>query len=257
VNRQTRWIIGFWTMVVLFLSGCEAVLPTAVHTIDRTKWWNALFIGPLSDVIDFLAKALWNEYGLAILGLTIIIRLCILPLTIKQYQSSKQMQKIRPELLEIQKKHKGDTKKMNEALMNLYAKHGVSPVSGCLPMLIQMPILISLYYAILGNPSIWNHDFLWLALGKADPYYVLPILAACTTFLQQETMKSQMPQNMRNIMLIFPVLIFMMSINFPSALVLYWVYSNTISIIQNIFLYKNDVARSNDTNDQKKKRLTR
>lgn len=236
MKKRSLWSIGFLFLSFIFLSGCE--IAQTGYTIDRAKWWNALFIGPLSDLIDFLASIFFNEYGIAILVLTIMIRLLVLPLTLKQYQSSKEMRKLRPDILEIQKKHKGDPRKMNEEMMNLYTKHGVSPLSGCFPMLIQMPIWISLYYAIMGNQSIWNHDFLWLALGKADPYYILPILATLTTFLQQETMKSQMPENMRMIMLIFPVMILIISINFPAGLVLYWVYSNIISVIQNIILYR-------------------
>lgn len=235
-NKRVLFL-GLGFIALMMLTGCSATLD---YNIDRTQWWNYYGVGPLSDLIDFLASWMNNQYGWAILILTVMIRLVIFPLTLKQYQSTKQARIFRPELVEIQKKYKADPAKLREEMMKLYQKHGVNPMGGCLPMLVQMPILFALYHAILGNDHIRDHDFLWLQLGEADPFYILPIVAAVTTFLQQEMMKSQIPANMQTIMLIFPVMIFVVSLNFPSALVLYWVYSNLITIVQNYFLYRND-----------------
>ena len=220
--------------LIFFLTGCSAT----EFTIDRDSIWGRYAVGPLSDSLDWFAKLLFDEYGLALLVITVIVRLIVLPLTLKQYRSSKQMQALQPELKKIREKYSTDTKKQQEETMKLFQKNGVNPLSGCFPLLVQMPVLFALYYAILGNPEIREHDFLWVQLGTADATLILPILAAVTTFLQQFMMQSQMPSNMKFLLILFPVLIFVTSINFPSALVLYWVYSNLFTIVQTYFIYK-------------------
>lgn len=230
-RRHVKWAA---LLPFLLLMGCSAT----EYTINRENPWNRYIVGPLSDALDYLANVLFDQYGLAILVITIIVRLLILPLTIKQFRSSKQMQVLQPELKKIRDKFKTDPRKQQEETMKLFQQHGVNPLSGCFPLLIQMPILIALYNSILGNPYIREHNFLWMQLGAADPFYVLPILAAITTFLQQKMMQSQMPANMQSLLFIFPILILVMSLQFPSALVLYWVYSNIFTIIQSYFIYK-------------------
>lgn len=232
LSRRLKWAA---LLPFIFLAGCT---PSSNYTIDRSGFWNRYIVGPLSDALDWLASVLFNEYGLAILVITIIVRLAILPLTLKQYKSSKQMQAIQPELMKIREKYATDPKKQQEETMKLFQQNGVNPMAGCFPLLIQMPVLIALYNSILGNPNIREHTFLWLQLGEKDPYYILPILAAITTFAQQKMMQSQMPANMRAMMMIFPILILVMSLQFPSALVLYWVYSNVFTIVQSYFIYK-------------------
>ncbi len=125
--------------------------------------------------------------------------------------------------------------------MKLFQTHGVNPMAGCLPLFIQMPILIALYNAIVRNGSIYEHSFLWMQLGKPDPYYVLPAIAAVTTYIQQKVMTASQPQMnnpMQNIMFIFSGAdFFVMSMNFASALPLYWIFSNTFTIVQTYFIY--------------------
>lgn len=227
-----------WALLAPFvlLAGCSSATEM---TINRDGFWGGTFVGPLSDALDWLANSLFGEqYGLAILVITIIVRLIILPLTLKQYRSSKKMQALQPQLNELRQKYASDPKKQQEETMKLFQQHGVNPLSGCFPLLVQMPVLIALYQAILGNPHIRDHSFLWVQLGSPDPFYILPILAAVTTFLQQKMMQAQMPQNMQILLIIFPVLIFVMSLQFPSALVLYWFYSNLFTIVQSYFIYK-------------------
>lgn len=234
MSLQRHWKWALLAPLVL-LAGCGT---TTEMTINREGFWGGTFVGPLSDALDWLAAALFNEYGLAILVITIIVRLIILPLTLKQYKSSKQMQAIQPQLKELREKYSTDPQKQQEETMKLFQKHGVNPLSGCFPLLVQMPVLIALYQSILGNPHIRDHDFLWVQLGSPDTLYILPILAAVTTFLQQKMMQSTMPQNMQMLMFIFPILILVMSLSFPSALVLYWFYSNLFTIVQSYFIYK-------------------
>src|SRR5690606_20493108 len=149
----------------------------------------------------------------SILIVTIIIRFLILPLTIKQYRSSKRMQEIQPDIKKLQEKYKDDPRKQQEETMKLFQQHGVNPLAGCMPLFVQMPILIALYHAIMRNGEISSHSFLWLQLGEKDPFFILPILAAATTYLQQKMMANNMPNQMRAIMVIFPVLIFVMAMS--------------------------------------------
>jgi YidC/Oxa1 family membrane protein insertase len=152
------------------------------------------------------------------------------------------MQALQPELLKLRDKYKNDQQKYQEEMMKLYQKHNVNPLAGCLPILIQMPILLALYNAIMYNPAIRGEhsQFLWMDLSEPDKFYILPILAALTTYIQQKMITSQTPNTnnpMQGIMIIFPILIFVMSISFPSALPLYWVYSNLFTLVQTYFIY--------------------
>lgn len=237
-----RRIRRLWPLaaMVLLLAGCGSTAPI---TEERKGVWDTFFVGPLSDLLDLLAKWLFNEYGLAILVLTIIIRLLILPLTIKQLNSTRKMQELQPELQKIQKKYKDDVQKQQQEMMKLYQQHNINPMAGCLPLLIQMPILVALYNAIYRNPAIAEHNFLWLQLGEPDPYYILPIIAALTTFLQSRISLSMSPnaqqqKQMQVIFMIFPIMIFVMSMQFAAALPLYWIYSNLFSIVQTYYLYR-------------------
>ena len=234
-RRRIHYALLF-AAFVLFLSGCSS--SQQLKPIDPANGiWDHYFVYPLSWLLNWFAGQLWGSYGLSILVVTIIIRLIVLPLTLKQYRSSKAMQAIQPEMAKIKEKYKDNPQKQQEETMKLFQKSGVNPLAGCLPLLVQMPILIALYNAIMRNSEISQHTFLWMQLGTPDPYYVLPTLAAITTWLQQKVMGSQMNPQMRSLMIIFPVLIFVMSMSFASALPLYWVYSNLFTVVQSYFLY--------------------
>ncbi|WP_281883267.1 membrane protein insertase YidC [Paenibacillus sp. YYML68] len=232
---MTRRLLKYMPLAaLLLLAGCS----TEISPIDReNSVWDKYFVGPLSDALDWFADLTGGQYGLSILIVTIIIRLVILPLTLKQYKSSKRMQEVQPELKKLQTKYKDDPKKVQEETMKLFQKEGVNPLAGCLPILVQMPILIALYNAIMRNEHIGEHTFLWMQLGEKDPYYVLPLLAALTTYIQQKMMAHQMTPQMQSLMIIFPVLIFVMAMNFAAALPLYWVFSNIFTVVQTYFIY--------------------
>jgi YidC/Oxa1 family membrane protein insertase len=227
--------IGF----LLLATGCS--MDPASDPIDpEGSFWDRYFVNPLSQMLDWFASHMGGEYGLSILVVTIIIRFLILPLMIKQYKSSRAMQVLQPEIQEIRKKHKDNQQKLQEETMKLFQKHGVNPLAGCLPILIQMPILIALYGAIMRNPEIANHNFLWMDLGAPDPFWIIPILAGITTYLQQKFMAITMTPQMQAMMFILPVMILVMAGTFASALALYWVYSNVFTIVQSYFMYRND-----------------
>lgn len=237
---MSRRLYKFWPLVlmVLLLAGCSNTKVALKSGAERTGIWDTYFVGPLSDTLDWFANHFGGSYGLSILVVTIIIRLIILPLTLKQYRSSKQMQALQPELQKIKQKHKDDARKQQEETMKLFQQHGVNPMAGCFPVVIQMPVLIALYNAIMRNPEIFHDSFLWLQLGQKDPYFILPTLAAITTFVQQKFMSAQTPQQMQTLLFIFPVMIFVMSMQFAAALPLYWIYSNIFTIVQSYFIYR-------------------
>jgi YidC/Oxa1 family membrane protein insertase len=227
--------------MILVLSGCSSSSSSAPIDPSTANFFVKYFVLPLSETLDWFADHLWGQYGLSILFVTIIIRLIILPLTLKQYKSSKKMQELQPEMKKLKEKYKDDAKKQQEETMKLFQSNGVNPLAGCFPVIVQMPILIALYQSIMRNQHIHEHTFLWLNLGKPDHFYILPLIAAATTFVQQKFMSTQMNSQMQSLMFIFPVLIFVMSMNFASALPLYWVYSNLFTIVQSYFIYGNPI----------------
>lgn len=184
----------------------------------------------------------WS-YGLAIITFTIIVRLLLLPLNIKQTKSQAKMQLIQPELQKIQAKYKNDPQKSQEEIMKLYKEHGANPMSGCLPLLIQMPILFAMYYVYSNLKGIGGVSFLWLKdLSKPDQWYILPILSTVTTYISSLMIapKTDSPQAKQMSTMNTGMAIFMgfMSINFQSALVLYWVTNNLIQMSQTLIMKK-------------------
>lgn len=247
--RNRKWLVVVLLIgIMAVLAGCAPTdQTTTTADLQTGNFWEKNVVYWFALMLDTFADWFGGSYGLSILVLTIIVRTLILPLTLKQYKSSKAMQALQPEMKKIREKYKDNPQKQQEETMKLFQQHQVNPLAGCLPLLIQMPIFIALYNAIYWNPEIRNHTFLWLELGSKDPYYILPLLAAITTYVQTKMMP-QTPNNpMQSIMFIFPVLIFVMAMNFPAALPLYWVFSNLYTIIQNYFLY----VRSSDKGKSK------
>ncbi len=186
------------------------------------------------------------SYGIAIIILTIAIKAVLAPLTAKQVKSMKGMQKLQPKMKEIQKKYKNDPQKAQQEIAKMYKELGVNPLSGCLPLLVQMPFLIAIFYALQGYPYDPAYEsFLWLpSLGEADHLYILPVLSALSTFVMSKQTagdNSGVAAGQQKIMQIFmPLFIGYISLNFPSGLVIYWVVSNVFQMIQQFFIYRND-----------------
>lgn len=220
----------------LLATGCTLDPRSMPEVSPDNGFWDKYFVYPLYVSLDWFAELFFNDYGLAILAVTIIIRLLILPLTIKQLKSSKAMQALQPEMQKLQKKYKDNQQKLQEEMMKLFQKHNVNPMSGCLPILVQMPILIAFYQAIMRNDHIREASFLWLQLGSPDQFYILPLVAALTTYLQQKMIGANMNPQMKMMMTIMPAMIFFIALTLPSALSLYLVYGNVFSIVQSYFL---------------------
>ena len=212
-------------------------------------FFGSLF-APIENLLHFVIELLYSitekmgfgSYGLAIILLTVVIKMILYPLTAKQIQSMKAMQILQPKLKKLQEKYKDNPQLMQQKLAALYKDAGVNPLAGCLPMLIQMPILMGMYYALFNfDYGGVEPSFLWLpSLSQTDPTYVLPILSALTTFLQQKMSMTEMTSQTRTLMIIMPLFIGWISLNFPSGLVLYWVTMNIVQIAQQWWLSQKD-----------------
>lgn len=185
------------------------------------------------------------NYGLAIITMTVVIKLILWPLTQKQIQSMKDMMKIQPKMDEIRKRYANDKERMNLELANLYKTSKINPLSGCLPLALQFPIMIGIFYGIRDFQYVGPTNFLWMeSLSNPDPWYILPVLSAATTFI---TSKQSMPAkgegssplNSKMMTYFMPVFIGYISITFPAGLVLYWVVMNLMQILQQTLMDRN------------------
>ncbi|MFI8709708.1 YidC family membrane integrase SpoIIIJ [Bacillus sp. NPDC077411] len=244
--------IGLLVMLIAVMAiaaGCNQT--NQPITSQSTGIWNEYFVYPLSQLITYFAKLFGNNYGLAIVVTTLIIRFALLPLMIKQTKSTKAMQVLQPEMAKLKEKYsskdQATQQKLQQEMMQLYQKHGINPLAGCLPIFIQMPILFAFYHAIIRTSEIKQHSFLWFDLGHADPYYILPIVAAITTFIQQKlAMAGTAGQNPQMAMMLWlmPIMILVFAINFPAALSLYWVVGNIFGIAQTYLIKGPDLKAS-------------
>lgn len=188
---------------------------------------------------NFTVSAGMANYGLAIIILTIAIKLLMYPLTVKQIKSMKAMQDLQPKMKALQEKYKDNKEKLNTEMAKLYKDAGVNPLAGCLPLLIQMPFLIAIFFAIKDYQYLQQPNFLWMTdLAQPDPTYVLPVLSAATTWLQQKQTTTEMTQQNKMMMIFMPLFIGYISLTFPGGLVLYWVVSNVVQIAQQWWMYR-------------------
>lgn len=233
-----------------------------------TEIWNLLIMEPMLNLLMLLYSVLFNNFVLAIVGLTIVVRLLTFPLTQRQIRSMKAMQNLQPEIQKLQKKYAKDREKLSAATMELYREHGVNPMMGCLPLLIQMPIWIGLYQSIYqalgGTPEQFvvlsqrlyhtipfmhdiaarslplNSQFLWLDLGRPDPWYVLPVFVVAVFWLQQKltaqpAVDPSQAQMNRTMQMMMPLMFGVITLQVASGLAVYWVASGALQIIQQGF----------------------
>ena len=203
----------------------------------------------LGAFYDITSAAGLESYGYPIILLTILIKVVTYPLTVKQIQSMKAMQEIQPKMKKIQEKYKNNPQMLQQKTGELFREAGVNPLAGCLPLLVQMPILMGMYYALfnLAYPSEAAAVFLWLpSMSDPDPLYILPVLSALTTFIQQKMTSTEMNAQMKIMMTVMPLFIGWISLNFPSGLVLYWVTMNLVQIAQQWWMYRSEGAAAKE-----------
>lgn len=202
------------------------------------------FIQWFSDVINLIYTLTVQiglpSYGLAIIFMTIMIKLVMFPLTQKQMRSMRAMQEIQPKTKWIQEKYKDDQQLMQKKIMELYKEHGVNPMGGCLPLVIQMPIFIAFYQSLykFNYLDAAHKGFLWIPdISQPDPFFILAILAALTTYLQQRISMVQNNDPTQKALLYFmPLMMAWIAFKMPAGLPLYWVVFNILGILQQLYV---------------------
>jgi YidC/Oxa1 family membrane protein insertase len=209
----------------------------------------------ISNLLGTLLHVIYNlvnNYGIAIILFTVVVRLALLPLTFKQTKSMKEMQVIQPKIKEIQEKYKNNKEVLNQKVMEVYQKHNVNPMAGCLPLLVQFPILIGLFRAlrdpakyVFGSPEVYasiNSNFLWLENLSNPDLWILPILAAITTYLSSKMMQPKLKKGQKQdqtqmmMLYFFPLMMLVWGRSFPAGLTLYWVVGNLFQMTQQFFI---------------------
>lgn len=197
------------------------------------------FCVPLLWLMNFFAAhAPGQNYGVAIILLTVLVKIVFYPLTQKSMRSMKQMQALQPQLNALRARYRSDPQRFQREQMELFRKHRVNPMGGCLPMIVQIPIFYALYLTIQYSVELQGAPFiLWIRdLSKMDPYYVLPILMGISMLVQQLMTPTVGDPRQARVMLIMPVIFTVMFIQFPTGLVLYWLVNNLLSIAQQYLL---------------------
>ena len=231
-KSKPKWLWVVALTLTFSLTGC-GMYPSAPGKWPHGFWGSIL--QAVSHVITYFAN--YVGYGLALIIVTIIVRLLILPLMIRQIKFSKSMQQLQPKVNEIRSRHKGDNQKIQQETMKLYQEHGFNPMSGCLPMVVQLPILYALFGAIEGNVALHKATFLHIfQLGQPDHTYILPILAGITTYLSSRVMMTGQDTQQKMMLFIMPIFVFFMATRFASGLALYWVVGNMFMAVQSYFI---------------------
>lgn len=201
--------------------------------------WFSAIAKPMLYSLKFFYRFVGN-YGIAIIIITVILKVLFFPLTHKSYKSMKQMSKLQPKMAALKEKYKNDKDAMNRAVMELYRDNKVNPLGGCLPMVVQIPVFFALYKALMFSIELRHAPFMfWITdLSSKDPYYVTPIIMGASMFVQQKMTPSNMDEMQQKIMLGLPVIFTFMFLNFPSGLVLYWLVNNILTIGQQMYINK-------------------
>lgn len=223
---------------VLGLTVLLAACSNKPITSHSTGIWDNYIVYNCSQFIIWLSK-IFGGYGMGIIIFTILIRIIILPLMYYQSKSMVKTQELAPKLKELQKKYSSRDRETMQKLQaeqqKLYREAGVNPFASMLPLLVQLPVMWALYQAIWRTNVLKTGSFLWLQLGKTDPYFVLPILAAVFTFISSWLSMASMPEKnsmTTSMTYIMPIFIFIMALQFSAAITLYWVVSNAFQVVQ-------------------------
>lgn len=249
VPKDNRYVIGAITPAI-------TVLPETIGSIEQK-----IYIGPKTQsqlekiapgleltvdygVLWFLAKPLFwcldkfygltGNWGWAIVLVTLMLKLIFFKLSAAGYKSMANMRRVQPRLMAIKDRYKGDRTRLNQAMMDIYKKEKINPLGGCFPILIQIPVFIALYWALLESVELRQAPFtLWLKdLSSPDQYYVLPLLMGATMLIQQKLNPAPMDPIQQKVMSVLPIVFTIFFAFFPSGLVLYWVVNNVLSIAQ-------------------------
>jgi YidC/Oxa1 family membrane protein insertase len=192
--------------------------------------------------IEFFVRYL-HSYGLAIVLVTVLVRVVLAPISIRQFESMRQMQLLQPEMKALQERYKGDPQKLQQAQAELFREYKVNPFAGCLPLLLQLPFLWGLFYALM-HINYHNAGFIWIPnLSGRDPYYILPLLSGLTTLLSTQMTSSASLQTQDRtqqivMMLLMPAIIVYFTIRYPAGLALYWTVSQILTVGQQWLFFR-------------------
>ncbi len=244
------YMIGYKTLVpVTVAAGQKASVGTALYAGPKEQarlekeseglkltvdyGWLTIIAAPLFWLLEWLHRLVGN-WGWAIILLTIIIKAAFYPLSVASYRSMAQMRKMQPRMQALKERYGDDRQKLNQAMMELYKTEKINPLGGCLPILIQIPVFIALYWVLLESVEMRQAPFaLWLKdLSSPDPYYVLPVLMGATMLIQQWLNPQPVDPIQKKLMYALPVVFTGMFLFFPAGLVLYWVVQNILSVAQ-------------------------
>lgn len=256
LNNQGQAIIGFKAPLVTVAPGTEQTvsaklwlgpklqdeMAAAAENLDLTVdyGWLWFIAQPLFKLLHFLQSFVVN-WGLAIVLTTFVVRGIMYPLTKAQYTSMAKMRMLQPKLAALRERHGDDRQKMSQGMMELYKKEKVNPLGGCLPILVQMPIFISLYWVLMESVELRHAPFfLWINdLSVRDPYFVLPILMGASMFMIQKMSPTTVTDPMQQkVMQFMPIIFTFFFLWFPAGLTLYWLVSNVVTITQQWYIFR-------------------
>jgi YidC/Oxa1 family membrane protein insertase len=197
--------------------------------------------GLISDVLESF-HSLGVPWWLSIVLLTVLVRAVLFPLTIRQVKNMRAMQELKPELESIKGKYKNDRRKQQEATMELYKERRINPLAGFLPVLVQVPVFITMYQVIRNHeetfPSFASGGLLWFTdLTRADPYFILPVLSASILVAAGRISSRNVDPRQRRMMQLLPLAFTAFLMRFPAGLFVYWLTSNTVTLLQNFLIY--------------------
>ena len=209
----------------------KAVAPNLERTVDYGWLW--LIAEPLFWLLDWIHGVIGN-WGFSIIALTMLIKLVFFHLSATSYKSMARMRKLQPRVMDLRDRFSGDKQKLNQAMMELYKKEKINPLGGCLPILVQIPVFISLYWVLLESVALRQAPFIfWINdLSVHDPYFVLPVMMGITMLAQQRLNPAPPDPMQARIMMALPFVFTFLFLFFPSGLVLYWFINNLLSIAQ-------------------------
>lgn len=204
-----------------------------LQKINRTKIGDFGFLNTMMLKTLRLFYSWIPNYGVAIILLTLLVRLILYPLTLNQTKSMAKMQKLQPKLKDLQDRYRDDPQKMNEEVMKLYTKEKVNPLGGCLPLLLQLPVIMALYNTFRIAVELRKASFLWMSdLSKGDPYLILPIAIAALMYYQQGM--SNIDPQQKQAMAFMPMMMFVITWSLPSGLLVYWFASSILGLLQQL-----------------------
>ena len=195
--------------------------------------WLTVLAYPIFVLLNWINKLVVN-WGVSIILLTVLIKLAFYPLSAAGYKSMAKMRKLAPRLQHLKERYGDDRQKLHEGMMKIYQEEKINPMGGCLPILVQSPVFIALYWVLMGAVELRQAPFaLWIQdLSKPDPYYVLPVIMAITSFIQVKLSPASPDPVQQKVMMAMPVIFSVMFLFFPAGLVLYWLVNNVLSILQ-------------------------